>query len=893
MDEQQLLFLQQLFGQNNFIPPTSGTYTNFLQNQQPVTNTPLTEIINNSTNPFVYNSPFTAPTSPAVNPNLYQNVPESTTVSTMGSIPQRARILSQATPSFENILNTTGNASQYQPTSPNYTGSIAPLNQTQQDNYPDLAGAGALENAQSVGMYSDATTGNLNNVDPNLLNGQQRQNRDAYFLNALGNVFTPMSTETSAFKLGQSLAFNNDNPYASQGQRNLNTLRGIGAGGKTLTSLLRTGFAGAAYQNRQNEFYTDYYNRQSQSDFMPLDTYENGGQIPQEQYLTGSYTSSQVSQGLPNVELEGGEMVQYPSGQVQEVVGQSHAQGGVPMNLEEGTRVISDNLKLGGKYAKEIRNTYDINVKASDTFASAVEKYRKKIGIDKLNKEQEKLFNQLGDNLEKEESETTFLNDRYLAGQIQQTEASKQPLNQNLAAFTDDVFRKQETLKGNDVQIQFENGGTYTTNNLKELFKKHGLSDEKGMEVVATFKKYQDGGIVPNPYSQQQYGYQPLQEGYYGNITAETFPQRIQGIAEFHPEIYNQMFEDGQLKEGYGWGDFQTAVNEKYDTVLTNYAKLYGQDSPQYRQIQQQVEANKFVEGDSARAFDAKPGEFTLSRPTFSIDIIPEEEYKKLQEEGIRTSVDLQTKKPELYKKYVEEKGLKGDFYLGQLPTPTDVDNTQQQSQSNINLPRTAPQGFGDLNLIDQSMPPPSGVQAARMPNAQYRNYEATRVGYEPQLQQLYNQESAAIDQLQGLSPAQRAAAISQISANTQSAANQAISQVNMINQQEQSRIANANTDLFNRYSSLDESERERYEQKIFQTVATADADYRNWLQYNNQLNAVNRQQQLQANTLASLFPNVTMTAEGQIVSNGVSSSLYNPVTNTTIFPQQTQKNKK
>jgi hypothetical protein len=51
------------------------------------------------------------------------------------------------------------------------------------------------------------------------------------------------------------------------------------------------------------------------------------------------------------VEVEGGEMLETPKGQVSEVVGPKHSNGGVDADLEEGTMVYSDDdrLKIDGK----------------------------------------------------------------------------------------------------------------------------------------------------------------------------------------------------------------------------------------------------------------------------------------------------------------------------------------------------------------------------------------------------------------------------------------------------------------------------------------------------------------------------------------------------------------
>jgi len=56
----------------------------------------------------------------------------------------------------------------------------------------------------------------------------------------------------------------------------------------------------------------------------------------------------------PNVELEKEEVFRTPQGQIGQVDGPTHAQGGVPMNLEPGTEVYSDRVILSsGKTAAQ------------------------------------------------------------------------------------------------------------------------------------------------------------------------------------------------------------------------------------------------------------------------------------------------------------------------------------------------------------------------------------------------------------------------------------------------------------------------------------------------------------------------------------------------------------
>ena len=57
------------------------------------------------------------------------------------------------------------------------------------------------------------------------------------------------------------------------------------------------------------------------------------------------------------------------------------------MDLEDGTRILSDYLKVGAKNAKILNDQFDLGVKASDTYATVVEKFNKKSGLNKITEE--------------------------------------------------------------------------------------------------------------------------------------------------------------------------------------------------------------------------------------------------------------------------------------------------------------------------------------------------------------------------------------------------------------------------------------------------------------------------------------------------------------------------
>lgn len=74
-----------------------------------------------------------------------------------------------------------------------------------------------------------------------------------------------------------------------------------------------------------------------------LSSYANGKSQELPQNALGNSNASGP------IEVEGGEILEAPNGQMQKAVGPSHEQGGIDTEVEAGTRIFSDQLKRGGK----------------------------------------------------------------------------------------------------------------------------------------------------------------------------------------------------------------------------------------------------------------------------------------------------------------------------------------------------------------------------------------------------------------------------------------------------------------------------------------------------------------------------------------------------------------
>lgn len=323
----------------------------------------------------------------------------------------------------------------------------------------------------------------------------RKQDERMKLFNLLSND-TDFSVEDALYKTGESLAYTpniEDFTNSETGEVNetgmglakgLNVARGLAASGKAILGGARNVMAGYAQQQRKDLLMQDYYKKQRRAlDNQNLRYGEKGGEMPfyndggylqfleegdQRQYsqmgpqepreqqpltqeMTGEYIQQQpVQAGItPNAEVEEDEYVQHPDGQVQQVEGREHAEGGERLALEPGTKIISDKLKLGAKNAKTLSKEYGITVKASDTFAQALEKFTKKIGITELNTQQEEYFNKLKKDSKTRSEQTSELNSEFLSEKINGIEQKKSVLEAIRSNFTNVIYDLQEKSKGN------------------------------------------------------------------------------------------------------------------------------------------------------------------------------------------------------------------------------------------------------------------------------------------------------------------------------------------------------------------------------------------------------------------------------------------------------------
>ena len=322
---------------------------------------------------------------------------------------------------------------------------------------------------------------------------RQQDNLMKMFNVATGD--TSFGVEDALYKVGESLAYkpldadfrNPDtgeiNKVGQDVASGFNIMGGVSAAGKALLGGTRNVLEGYSTEKRNRLLMQDYYRKQANAMINSGMVYsEDGGEIPffndggylkfleegdQMQYsemgpqqdrpqmpiteeMTGEFLQQQPSEAgiTPNAEVENREYVQHPDGQVQQVKGRTHDQGGERVALEGGSKVVSDKLKLGAKNAKLLREQFGLdNIKASDTYAVAVEKYSKKIGLKELNEQQQQYFDKLKKEKKTKDETTSELNNEVLSDKINDIEQKKSTLEEIRAKFTDYTYQLQENGK--------------------------------------------------------------------------------------------------------------------------------------------------------------------------------------------------------------------------------------------------------------------------------------------------------------------------------------------------------------------------------------------------------------------------------------------------------------
>lgn len=400
--------------------------------------------------------------------------------------------------------------------------------------------------------------------------------------------------------------------------------------------------------------------------------YKDGGGVylgPNNRFDSGSLTGEYLyplpksMEDQANVEVEKGEYVEQPGEAPMEAMGQKHADGGTPVSLEEGTKVITDDTTIESDFAKYIRDTYGIKATPKDTYATLMDRYKAKIGLKSAYDDQKKALDKLKKNDKIDDENTRRLNASVLSKAINDSNDTVNGLEGRFTDFANVIYKEQEDRKmKKDEDTYFAKGGEID-NIISKSMKEYGLTEEDVAEakkellkkVAGIRQKMEKGGSslfdylltfrpVENKYNNKDntFGYQRQgQDGSYGGINAD---ERLDYYKTFNPVAYEaymnatgntkaRALQDAIYGQTSGWMGLATAENPIIANAeaLRDYTTLVsfgGEDS------QGNYPKNKDMSYHD-RMRDNKFGQYSSSRPMIALDVVNEEQHKALNDAGI------------------------------------------------------------------------------------------------------------------------------------------------------------------------------------------------------------------------------------------------------------------
>lgn len=400
--------------------------------------------------------------------------------------------------------------------------------------------------------------------------------------------------------------------------------------------------------------------------------YKDGGGVylgPNNRFDSGSLTGEYLyplpksMEDQANVEVEKGEYVTQPGEAPMEAMGQKHADGGTPVSLEQGTKVITDDTTIEPDFAKYIRDTYGIKATPKDTYATLMDRYKAKIGLKSAYDDQKKALEKLKKNDKIDDENTRRLNASVLSKAINDSNDTVNGLEGRFTDFANVIYKEQEDWKmKKDEDTYFAKGGEID-NIISRSMKEYGLTEEDVAEakkellnkVAGIRQKMEKGGSslfdylltfrpVENKYNNKDntFGYQRQgQDGSYGGINAD---ERLEYYKTFMPLAYDaymsapkataaKALQDAIYNTTGGWMGLATAENPIIANAeaLRDYTTLVsfgGEDSQG-----NYPEDKKATYHDRMR--DNKFGQYSSSRPMIGLDVVTEEQHKALNDAGI------------------------------------------------------------------------------------------------------------------------------------------------------------------------------------------------------------------------------------------------------------------
>lgn len=458
----------------------------------------------------------------------------------------------------------------------------------------------------------------------------------------------------------------------STGAKTANTITTIASGISGIMGLARNVVSGIASEKGTRTNIRLAQEREARQRRQSQMQYKDGGGVylgPNNRFDSGSLTGEYLyplpksMEDQANVEVEKGEYVEQPGEAPMEAMGQKHADGGTPVSLEQGTKVITDDTTIEPDFAKYIRDTYGIKATPKDTYATLMDRYKAKIGLKSAYDDQKKALEKLKKNDKIDDENTRRLNASVLSKAINDSNDTVNGLEGRFTDFANVIYKEQEDRKmKKDEDTYFAKGGEID-NIISRSMKEYGLTEDDVAEakkellkkVAGIRQKMEKGGSslfdylltfrpVENKYNNKDntFGYQRQgQDGSYGGINTD---ERLNYYKTFNPVAYDaymgasegaraRALQDAIYGQTSSWMGLATAENP----IIANAEALRDYTTPV--SFGGEDSQGNYPEDKKAayhdRMRDNKLGLFTTSRPMIGLDVVTEEQHKALNDAGI------------------------------------------------------------------------------------------------------------------------------------------------------------------------------------------------------------------------------------------------------------------
>ena len=644
--------------------------------------------------------------------------------------------------------------------------------------------------------------------------------------------------------------------------------------------------------------------------------------ISPEEYLTGEVTTGDDSKAY-NAEVEAGEYINR-NGLTQKIVGNKHSRGGEKMNLEEGTIVISDSERIGAANAKALSIQTGMKLKAGDTYAQVIDIFNKKIGLDKLNKEQEDLFAQLRKTVGKGSETTQNLNQEFLNAKIKAIEDQKLELLQSREQLTKVLFELQEEGKSRKQAVEkgevpkYAPGGEVPPNNgwmnPSDLVRLKGVNYGNFQIVTDKANAFSD---VPKYAFDQRFGLDSLHA--LNRFGKDFGLSRTLNIGATQKEFDAYAGEAQQavptaLGEYYGYAALPTRQGLQFlldkgyvpmsklgDIVDKKTGKvkrgLTGADAKIIDDIAKDVEALDETKKKEYGLINFRDNKWFYRRPvveTFYFDnrdeydrvnssfanvggylAGPKHGYfaktKLLQVKKFKTQEELDAwkekykdKADEKHTEYLDDGSQENTFFKGVVEGTPEEDKAVKEANKLNTKP--ARKDNGVVMLPDQSTLMPEPLRA--VPHRDVRLNYTDRVQISPEMTIAENNRAflTALGKMEGIPDVVAGANAAMLAGNIASANNQAWVQANQANQQENSRIDNVNNQIMNQQLQVDHANADKSDERMNRAMDVTRRDYEGFFDFNRRVAVGNWNMRNQLENLQRMTNHVKLDANGNVV---------------------------